>query len=116
LRQVERQCLFQDHDVDALAQLRAQQRLRQRDSPLRHRGGGDQQCFQGDITHHIVEVGGAGAMMQVRGVNHRIDNLRADIGHARRQHAGNQRQHGERNAQCLVGAPDQPERTAAVLE
>jgi hypothetical protein len=55
-------------------------------------------------------------MMQVRRVNHRVDNLRADIGHARRQHAGNQREHGERDGERPVGAPDQPQGAAAVFE
>jgi len=116
LRQIQRQCLFQDHDIDALTQLRAQQRLGERNSSLCHRGGGNQQGFQGDITHYIVEVSRTVAMMQVRGVNYRIDNLRAHISHARRQHAGNQGEHGERDAQGLVGAPDQPQGAAAVLE
>ncbi len=116
MRQIQRQRFFQDHDVDALTQLRAQQRLRERNPALRHGGGGDQQRFEGDIAHHIVEVGRAGALMQIGGVNHGIDDLRADVGDARRQHAGNQREHGESDAQGLVGAPHQPERAAAVVE
>jgi len=63
LRQIQRQCLFQNHDVDALAQLRAKQRLCEGNSPLRHRSGGDQQCLQCDVTHHIGQHGRAGAPM-----------------------------------------------------
>src|SRR5271165_5230769 len=41
LRQIQRQRLLQNHDVDALPELRAQQRLRERDAALCHGGGGD---------------------------------------------------------------------------
>ena len=53
MRELERQRLFQDHHVDALAELRAQQRLAQRDAALRARERGDQQTF-GDDEHQRV--------------------------------------------------------------
>jgi hypothetical protein len=116
LRQIQRQCFFQNHDIDALAQLRAKQRLRQRNSTLRHRGGGDQQCLQRHVPYDIGQRRHAGAPMQIRGVNDGIHDLRADIGDAGGQHACDECEQGESDAQRLVGAPHQLEGSAAIGE
>jgi hypothetical protein len=46
----------------------------------------------------------------------RIDDLRADVGDRRRQHAGNQREQGEHDAEHFVGGPDERKRATAVGE
>ena len=58
----------------------------------------------------------AGATVQIRSVDHCVHNLCADIRDPGRQHTGYQGEHGKRNAQCLVGAPDQAQGAAAVFE
>ena len=45
-----------------------------------------------------------------------MDDLRADIGDARGQHAGNQREQGEHDAEQLVGGPHERKRATAVGE
>jgi hypothetical protein len=52
--------------------------------------------------------------VQIRGVNHSIDDLSTDVGDSRRQYACNQRQQCQSDAQGFVGAPHQVERAAAV--
>ena len=69
-----------------------------------------------DVLHHRGEQRRAGAPVQLGGVDDRVDDLRADVGDRRRQHAGNQREHGERDAERLVGGPHEIERAAAVGE
>ena len=54
--------------------------------------------------------------MQIGGMDDRIDDLRADVGDRRRQHAGHQREQGEHDAERFVGGPDELERAAAVGE
>ena len=51
-----------------------------------------------------------------RRAHHRIHDERADVGHARRQHAGHERHAGQRQGEGTVGAPHELERAAAVAE
>jgi hypothetical protein len=116
LPQVKRQRLFQYHDVDTLAQLRAQQRLGKRDAALCHGGGGDQYGLECHILHHLGERRCAGRAVQFGGMDDGIDDLRTDIGDRRGQYAGNQREYGEGDAERFVGGPDQVQRAAAIGE
>ena len=54
--------------------------------------------------------------MQIGRMDDRIDNQRSDVGNAGRQDTGEKSQRGERDAQTLVGGPDQQQGTAAVRE
>ena len=58
-------------------------------------------------TQHVAERGRAGAAMQIGGVDHRIDDQRADVGDAGRQDAGDHREPGQRDRERPVGGPDQ---------
>ncbi len=66
LRQIQRQRFFEDHDVDALPELRAQQRLRERDSALGHGRERHQQRLESDVRSHVGECHGAGPPMAGR--------------------------------------------------
>jgi hypothetical protein len=116
LSELQGQRLFQDHDIDTLPELRAQQRLRQGNAALCHRRERDQECLESDETQHRVEGRRAGLSMQIGGMDDRIDDLRADKGDARRQHPGEHRQYCERDAECFVGGPNQLERPPAIGE
>ena len=52
LRELERQRLLEDHHVDALAELRAQQRLREREPALGGGDAGDDQRLERDVAQH----------------------------------------------------------------
>ena len=116
LRQIQRQCLFENHDVDALAQLRPEQGLRERGAALCHGRRGHQQRLDGDVAQHVGQHRGARAAVHIGGVNHRIDDERADIRDAGRQHTSQECQHRKYDAERLVGGPHQRQRAPAVVE
>ena len=62
--QLEREGLLEDHDVDSLPKLGAQQRLAQRQAALSRRDRGDQCAFQNDEFDHARGLGAAGADRQ----------------------------------------------------
>ena len=73
--QLERERLLEDHDVDALPELRAQQRLAQRDAALRRGDGGHQRAFE----QHELDAWRAVAAGAHRR-HDRIHDQRADVG------------------------------------
>jgi hypothetical protein len=110
--QLQRQRLLQDHDVDALAQLGAQQRLAQVQAALGRSHDGDQGALQDDELDHPRGVPAAGA----DGCHDRVHDHRPDPGDAGRHHAGDDRQRAEAEGQVPVGAPDQFQRPPAVAK
>ena len=117
LREVQGERLLEDHDVDALAELRAQQRLCEGYAalaPARWRPR-DSASRPTNLTTSR-ERRRAGPAVQVGRVDHRVDDQRAHEGDSGRQYAREQREHGQRDAQALVRRPDQFEGAAAVGE
>ena len=84
VRQLQRQRFFQDHDVDALAEQGAQQRLARRNAALAAATSDDDARFEHDQPQHALRVG----VRRVHGGDHAVDNQLADVGNRGRQHAG----------------------------
>ena len=116
MAQVQRERLLEDHHVDALAELRAQQRLAGRESAL---GGGqarDEHALQRDVSQYQGQVVGRPGAVRRQCGNDRVDDLCADVGDGRRQHAGHERQQRQRERQPLARGPDEFERVPRVAE
>ncbi len=116
MRELERQRLLEDHRVDPLAELGAEQRLAERDAALRARERGDEQGFRPD-----QQQGVRGQRIPGRGVgadrgDHGVHDQGADPGDAGRQHAAEERQDAERDAEPAVRGPHELECVAAVAE
>ena len=114
--QLQRQRLLQDHHVDALTELRAQQRLAQRNAALCAGDRSDQQAF---VRDEHQRVSGQSRAIDRIGLNRSddgIDDQRADVCDRRRQRAGDQRQQRERDGERAARRPHQFQRAAAVGE
>jgi hypothetical protein len=112
MRELECQCLLENHDVDALAELRAQQCLAQREAALRAGQQRDERALDAYQPQHTRRAMAA----QIACCDHGIDYLSANPGDACRQQAGQQRQQCERDQERTIGAPDQIDGAAAVTE
>ena len=112
MRQIECQRLFQDHDVDALPELRTQQRLAQRQATLHAGERRDQQSFEQHQAQHTLQI----VTCSVHRRYYRIDDLRAHPGNQRRQQSTGEGQQGCRDQQWPVGIPDQAYRVTAVAK
>jgi hypothetical protein len=110
--QVERQRLLQDHHVDTLTELRAQQRLRKRQAALRAGNRGHQHPFQKHQAQYPQRV----VIDRATRGHDRIDDLRTDPGNAGRQQARDDGQHRQREQQQWVGIPHQRNCTPAVAK
>ena len=100
--QLECERLLEDHYIDALTELRPQQRLTQRQSALGGGGRGDQRSFEHHENDDTLSV-----LPGPDGSDDRIDDQRAHVGNGGRQHAGHDGQQRDRKSQSSVGAPDQ---------
>ena len=112
MRKVERQGLLENHHVDTLAELRAQQRLAQRQAALHGCQQGHQHAFEQHQPQHGPELVARG----MAGGHHGIDDLRPDPGHGGRQQAAGDGQRRGRTQQRPVGVPDQAHGMPAVAE
>jgi hypothetical protein len=114
--QVERERLREDHFVDALSQLRTQQRLASRQAALGSRKSRDEQALERDVTQHIVKIGDAAALMCIHGRNDGVHDQGAHPCDAGWQYAGEQRQRGKSNGELATGGPDQVECMPRIAE
>ena len=97
VRQLERQRLLEDHHVDALAELRAQQRLAERDAALRA-GDRSDHSPSPPTSSSAWRSGRAIRGSRLNRGDDGIDDQRADVRDCRRQRAGDQRE----NCECDV--------------
>ena len=86
--EIERQRLLEDHLVDALAELGAEQRLASRKSALCSRHRRDKHALQHHVAQHVSEVFDTGAAARWQRGHHRVDDLRAHPGDRRGQDPG----------------------------
>jgi hypothetical protein len=114
--QLQRQRLLQDHHVDALTQLRAQQRLAQRNAALCAGDCSDQQAFVCDEQQRVSGQSRAIDRIGLNCSDDGIDDQRANICDGRRQRARDQRQNRERNSERAARRPHQFQRAVAVRE
>ena len=113
--QVERQRLLEDHFVDALPELRAQQRLARGKAALRGGEGRDQHAFERDVAEHVDDLTPVRAV-HVHGSDDGVDDQCPDISDRRGQHARDQGQQRERNGELAAGGPDEVQRVARIAE
>ena len=116
VRQLQGQRLFQDHHVHALAQLRPQQRLAQRDAALRAGHGHHKHGFERDQPEHRRHRHRIARRDRAAGRDDGIDDQRTDVGDARRQQAADQGQQAQPERQAPAGAPHQFQRPPAETE
>ena len=83
--EIESQRFFENHLIDALAKLGAQQRLAEGNATLRRRHRGDQQAFESDQPEYRSQLGRLTRPHKLGGRNDRIDDMRADPGNPGRQ-------------------------------
>ena len=114
--ELERQRLLEDHRVDALAELGAEQRLAERDAALRARERGDAKSLGPHQQQRMRSEGVAFRRRRLDRRDHGVHDQRADPGDRGGQHAAEQRQHAERDAERAIRGPDELERMAAVAE
>ena len=116
LGQLQGQCLLENHLVDAVAKLRPQQRLAQRQATLRTGQGCDQDALQDDPFEYPAKERVTARGHFAAGRHHGIDNLRAGPGDTRRHQACRQGQQRQRHGQGSAGAPYQLQGAAAEAE
>ncbi len=112
VRKLQGQRLLQDHHIHALAQLRPQQRLAQRQAALcrgHHR-------HQHPLEHHKVQDPMRIAIADPDGGHDGIDQLRCHPEDAAGNYAGDDRQHGQGQGEPAAGAQHQRQRLAAVAK
>ncbi len=113
MAQVQGQRLFEYHHVDPLPQLRAQQRLAQRQAALGRCDRGDERAFENDERDDTRGIRGRTGLHAFR---YGIHDERAYVGHRRGQNTGDQSQERQRHGESPVGTPDQLEGAPAVAE
>ncbi len=116
MRQLESQGFFQDHQVDALAHQRPQQRLAGGDATLCAGNQNHHPRLGSDEQKHGVSLGVTSLLMLADRGDHTIDDQLANPGNGRRQHPGHQGQHGKGQRHTPAGRPDQLKGAAAVAE
>jgi len=120
MRHLQRQRLFENHLVDALAEPDPQEGLTQRDHTCHARDSGDQHAFQRDpLDQPAIQMPAARRASSLRGSDrrqHGVDDARAGIGDAGRQNAGDDGQGHEKHQQAWAGAPDEGQRAPRETE
>ncbi len=114
--QLQRQRLLQDHHVDTLTQLRAQQRLAQGNAALCAGDCSDQQALVCDEHQRVSGQSGAIDRIGLNRCDDCIDDQRANVCDRRRQRACDQRQNRERDGKRAARRPHQFQRAVAVRE
>ena len=114
--EIQGQRLVENHHVDALAELRAQQGLAERDAALGGSQRRDQAALQGDQPEQRRQRRIATGAHELCGRQYGVDDLRADPGDAGRQQAGDEGEQAQRDRQRSTGRPDQLDRTPTETE
>ena len=109
--ELEGERLLEDEDVDPVPELRAQERLADRDDALDGGHADDEAGLEQDEGHRARAVAVAGG-----GGDHGVDQPLADVGDQGRQDAGHQAEDDEEQGEEAAGGPDQCHGAAAVLE
>jgi hypothetical protein len=114
--QLQRERLLQDHHVDSLTQLRAQQRLAQRNAALCAGDCSNQQAFVCDEHQRVSGQSRAIDRVGLNRCDDCIDDQCANVCDGRRQRASDQRENRERDGERAARRPHQFQRAVAVRE
>jgi hypothetical protein len=110
--EVEGQRLLEDHHVDAVTELRAQQRLDHADAALHREQHGDQHRLGADQAEHRARVAGRGPRL----VHDGVDDQLAEVGDAGRQQAADQGHQREQERQRSARRPHEVEGATTVAK